>query len=213
MKRLSFLSVLFLAVFAGCTKDDGSIKIVEDVCTQMDDNAFASYCRSEFDTDKDGKVSMQEASVVEFIAIKEKGISSLKGLMYFFNLKSLDCSQNDLSSLDISGNVSLTSLNCNNNRLTSLDTSKNIQLQSLYVSDNDITSLDISNNKRLVYFKCNGNRLSTLDISMLQWLLCLSYTTSFGYQKDGTITITDTKKHWGVPPSDNEEAGIKWNWK
>lgn len=213
MKRLSFLSVLFLAVFAGCTKDDGSIKIVEDVCTQMDDNTFASYCRSEFDTDKDGKVSMQEASLVEYITIKEKGLSSLKGLQYFFNLKILDCSQNDLSSLDISGNVSLTNLNCSNNRLTALDPSKNIQLQSLSVSNNDITSLDVSNNRRLVYFSCGENRLSTLDISMLQWLQSLSYAYSFGYQKDGTITITDTKKHWGVPPSDDEEAGIKWNWK
>ena len=213
MKRFVYFSVLSLAVFAGCSKDQ-PFKTVEDVCGQMDDNTFASFCRTEFDTDKDGKVSMQEASVVEFIEIQKKGISSLKGLNYFINLKSLDCSQNELSSLDITGNRSLTALYCNKNKLKALDLSKNIHLVRLLADDNDILSLDVSNNRKLVSLTCKGNRLSSLDISMLHWLdnrQFFAYT--FGSQKDGTITITDSKKNWGVPPSDDEEAGIKWNWK
>ena len=212
MKRLIVFSMLSLAVFASCSKDN-SLKIVEDVCVQMKDDAFASYCRSEFDTDKDGKVSMKEASLAEIIDIKEKGISSLKGLNYFFNLKTLDCSQNDLSTLDISGNPSLNRLYCSKNKLKSLNLSKNTRLLYLSASDNDITSLDLSNNRKLSLLICSGNRLSSLDISMLHWLSRSYYVEMFGSQKEGTITITDSKKNWSSFPSDVEEAGIKWNWK
>lgn len=212
MKRLIVFSMLSLAVFASCSKDN-SLKIVEDVCDRMKDDAFASYCRSEFDTDKDGKVSMKEASLAEVIDIKEKGISSLKGLNYFINLKTLDCSQNDLSTLDISGNPSLNRLYCSKNRLKSLNLSKNTRLVYLSVSDNDIVSLDLSNNRKLAWLSCSGNRLSSLDISMLHWLSRTDYIYLFGSQKEGTITITDSKKNWNILPSDVEEAGIKWNWK
>lgn len=213
MKRFVFFSVLSLAVFASCSKDQ-PFKAVEDVCTKMDDNTFASYCRTEFDTDKDGKLSMQEASVVEVINVKGKGITSLKGLEYFINLKTLDCSENEISSLDISGNTSLTSLYCNQNKIKALDLSKNIRLQRLISYDNDIVSLDVSNNKNLVSISCRGNRLSSLDISMLHWLDRSLYVIALGLQKDGTtITITDLKENWGILPSDVEETGIKWNWK
>ena len=212
MKRLLVFSMLSLAVFASCSKDN-SLKIVEDVCDRMKDDAFASYCRSEFDTDKDGKVSMKEASVVEVIDIKEKGISSLKGLNYFINLKTLDCSQNDLSTLDISGNSSLSRLYCSENKLKSLNLSKNTRLVYLTASDNEIASLDLSNNRKLSLLSCSGNRLSSLDISMLYWLNRSDFANLFGSQKNGTITITDSKKNWDILPTDVEEAGIKWNWK
>jgi hypothetical protein len=85
MKRLIVFSMLSLAVFASCSKDN-SLKIVEDVCVQMKDDAFASYCRSEFDTDKDGKVSMKEASLAEIIDIKEKGNLILERTELFFSI-------------------------------------------------------------------------------------------------------------------------------
>ena len=212
MKRAVYFSFLSLAVLTACSKD--SLKEVDDVCTRMDDSTFAAYCRSNFDTDKDGKVSMQEASVVESIDLKEKGVSSLRGLEYFFNLKFLDCSQNNLSTLDISGNTSLISLDCSLNHLASLDLSKNTKLQRLLSADNEIASLDVSHNTNLTYLQCRSNRISTLDISTLYWLewLGVGMEYQFGFQKVGTITITDRKDRWATLPQDMEEEGIRWNW-
>lgn len=212
MKHAILFFFLSFAVLTACSKD--SLKEVDDVCTQMDDNTFMTYCRNNFDTDKDGKVSMQEASVVETIDLKGKGVSSLKGLAYFFNVKNLDCSQNELSTLDVSGNTKLIWLDCSLNHLSSLDLSKNVDLQRFLSSDNEIASLDVSHNTKLRYLQCRSNRISAIDISMLPWLEALAIFPEyqFGFQKVGTITITDRKDRWATLPQDVEEGDIHWNW-
>lgn len=215
MKRLFFLSILSLAVFSGCSKDK-PLEVVDDVCALMDDDAFVSYCLSSFDTDKDGILSMQEASVVERIFVEKKGISSLKGLPYFFNLKNLDCSQNNLSVLDISRNTRLVTLNCSLNALKSLDLSQNTKLQNLWCADNEFASLDVSHNTDLLYLQCRGNRITDLDISMLAWMKRLSggMGSLLGFQKDGaTISVTDLKANWGgnAPVEEDAESGnVRW---
>ena len=91
-------------------------------------------------------------------------IFDLTGIEAFINIDSLDCSNNELSSLDVSKNVKLVYLNCaaNNNvvngsPLTKLDVSKNINLKYLDCSDCYISSLDVSANPSLTYFDCRGN--------------------------------------------------------
>ena len=221
MKPLVFLSLLSLVVFAGCSKDK-PLKDVDDVCIQMDDSVFAAYCHSNFDTDQDGKVSMLEASWVENIVLKGKSVSSLKGLAYFINLKSLDCSQNNLSTLDISGNKSLTWLDCSLNALKTLDLSQNPDLLQLLANENELESLNLSANTKLTSLSCRKNRLSSLDISALPWVerSTFSLTYSFGFQKDDkAITITDQKDNWVNAPSAEtlnealKEGKILWTWK
>ena len=60
------------------------------------------------------------------------------------NVWGLDCSNNQLTGLDVSKNPSLTSLDCSNNQLTALDMSKNTALTWLSVSDNLFTSLALN---------------------------------------------------------------------
>ena len=222
MKPLVFLSLLSLAVFAGCSKDK-PLKDVDDVCAQMDDSVFAEYCHSNFDTDQDGKVSMLEASRVESISLKGKGVSSLNGLAYFINLSYLDCGQNNLSVLNISGNKSLTWLDCSLNALKTLDLSQNPDLLRLLANDNELETLNLSANTKLTSLGCRENRLSSLDISALPWLdrstFILLY--SVGFQKDDkVISITDQKDNWGKNAPSTEamnealkEGKIQWNWK
>ena len=191
MKPLVFLSLLSLAVFAGCSKDK-PLKDVDDVCTQMGDNTFAAYCRSNFDTDKDGKVSMLEASWVENIVLRGKGVSSLKGLAYFINLKTLDLSQNP----------DLLRLLANDNELETLNLSGNTNLVGFSCRENHLSSLDIST-------------LHWLERS------AFILTYSVGFQKgDRVITITDQKDNWGknAPSAETlnealKEGKILWTWK
>ena len=87
----------------------------------------------------------------------------------------LNCSENQLRSLDVSKNTALGSLYCSGNRLTSLDLSQNTNLKSLYCSENQLTSLDLSKNTKLNQLYCSGNRLTSLDVSKnteLGWLNC-----------------------------------------
>ena len=56
-------------------------------------------------------------------------------------------------------------LGCSNNLLTSLDVSNNTVLERLSCEDNQLSSLDVSNNTALSHLFCGQNQITTLDIS------------------------------------------------
>ena len=53
------------------------------------------------------------------------------------------------------------SLDCGNNQLTSLDVGKNMMLTDLDCSDNQLTNLEVSKNTALTYLDCANNQLSS----------------------------------------------------
>lgn len=136
-----------------------------DISTKMDDQVFKSYCLNEFDTNKDGKISIEEALLVSEIDVGGNEIQSLKGIEFFTSITSLSCGWNQLTSLDISKNTALAELYCSNNQLTSLDVSKNKKLERLDCEGNQITNLDVSNNSLLAALVCGNNQLTNLDVS------------------------------------------------
>ena len=80
-------------------------------------------------------------------------------------MTSLWCSNNQLTSLDVSKNTALNVLDCANNQLTSIDVSKNTALNVLYCANNQPTSLDVSKNTALTDLDCRNNQLTSLDVS------------------------------------------------
>ena len=133
MKKISILLFCTL-VFVGCEKDPAQTAI-DGVFAVMDDEGFKWYC-SRFDTNKDGKLSLEEASTVTTIDVSARDIKSLKGIEYFTALTELVCFNNNLSRIDLSKNRNLTYLWCHNNKLASLDISNNTALISLYCYGN-----------------------------------------------------------------------------
>ena len=81
------------------------------------------------------------------------------------DVTTLDCSNNQLTSLDVSGCTALAKLSCSRNQLTSLDVSKNTALTTLWCSDNQLTSLDVSKSPALTQLDCSSNQLTNLDVS------------------------------------------------
>jgi hypothetical protein len=77
----------------------------------------------------------------------------------------LNCSDNQLSSLDVSGKTALEILYCNNNQFINLIVSDNTLLRHFRCRNNQLSSLDISNNTALTDIDCGGNQLNSLDIS------------------------------------------------
>ena len=92
-------------------------------------------------------------------------LTSLQGIEYFESLTKLECSYNQLESLDVSANTALTELYCLYNQLTSLDVSANTALTELYCLSNQLTSLDVSANTALTVLDCSSNSLTSLDVS------------------------------------------------
>ena len=80
-------------------------------------------------------------------------------------LSILECSENQLTNLDLSSNAALSILVCFENQLTNLDLSSNTVLTTLYCGSNPLTGIDVSNNTALEYLRCENNQLASLDVS------------------------------------------------
>ena len=76
----------------------------------------------------------------------------------------LDCSDNQLTALNVSNCPLLEQLYGHNNRLATLDLSACASLKYIIFSYNELTKLDVSTCASLVSLDCSNNRLTTLNI-------------------------------------------------
>ncbi|UZR98764.1 MopE-related protein [Chondrinema litorale] len=117
-------------------------------------------------TDRDGEIQRFEAHAYEgTLDVSNKNISDLTGIEEFISIKRLYCSNNNLTSLDVTQNVKLLVLRCNNNFIETLDISQNIDLYSLDFSENKLTSLNASQNTQLTDIVSLSNELNSINIS------------------------------------------------
>jgi Leucine-rich repeat (LRR) protein/sugar lactone lactonase YvrE len=117
------------------------------------------------------------ASAMTYLDVNSQSITDLTGIEAFTGLTYLDCSNNQVTSLNVTANAALTDLQCNNNLLTGLDASANTQLQILYCYSNQLTELNVSANTVLADFQCYNNQLTSLNVSantVLTTLYCYS---------------------------------------
>ena len=132
------------------------------------DANFKAYLvgNTDINTNGDTEIHLSEASAFKVaIDCGDMNISNLTGIEAFTALTWLRCSNNQLTSLDVSANTDLTYLECEVNQLTRLYLSKNTALTTLHCSSNQITSLDVSQNTALTTLWCSENELSSLDVS------------------------------------------------
>ena len=85
-------------------------------------------------------------------------------LLKLTNLEKLYCSNNKLKIINLTGNNSLTTLFCENNEIENIDLSANTNLEMLIIRGNQLTSLDISGNARLTNLDCQSNSLNQLNL-------------------------------------------------
>lgn len=92
-------------------------------------------------------------------------------------LKELDYNQSNLKQpLLLEKLPSLEILNCSANQLKTINLKHSIRLQKLDVSDNQLKSLDVSNNLNLSEIRCIHNKLKRLDIhhnKLLKKVTCI----------------------------------------
>lgn len=116
-------------------------------------------------TSGDSEIQLSEATAYTgTLNVNSLSISDLTGIEAFTNLNRLYCGFNNLSSLDLSYNVSLTYVNCVSNSLTTLDVAECINLDTLYCQLNNLTCLDLHQNANLNAVNCNSNNLTALNI-------------------------------------------------
>lgn len=114
------------------------------------DPKFASFLKNkfgeEFDTEK-----------IKEIDCSSKNISDLSGIESFPNLEKLDCSMNELTSLNVRNNLKLKHLCCSGNQIKELNISMLSNLEELLCSVNQLENLDVSHNRNLKILYCSNN--------------------------------------------------------
>lgn len=137
-----------------------------DITDKFTDAAFLNAVRTILGKGTEEAIYKSDVEDITTLAVKNKDIYSLAGIEYFTELEQLDCSSNELTSLDVSENKKLKVLDCYANYFVSLDFSSNTELEILDVSyDMELIFLDISKNTALKVLECNYSSLQTLDIS------------------------------------------------
>jgi len=102
----------------------------------FNDAVFKSYCIQNFDSNKDGVVSIEEATLVKGINVEGLGIASLAGIESFTSLETLNFSNNSIREINLLNLKNLVSLDCSENQLSSIDIHANINLNQFNCTGN-----------------------------------------------------------------------------
>lgn len=161
-----------------------SLPINED---NFPDDNFRKYIKTHKAGGRD-VLTVEEQRNVTTIEINNKGVSDLKGIEAFPNLKELNCGNNSIQKLDLRQNPALEKLICNKNQLTQLDLSKNPQIYHLICSWNQLKQLDVSNLEDLVTLDCSHNDLEQLDVRNSRSLVALYCSSNRLTELDADVT-------------------------
>ena len=177
----------------------------------IEDAKFKAWLVAQYDKDDDGEISKGEAAKITRIENTTDEVTSLKGIEYFTELRTLiwkgsftwyneRVSNGKLTQVDLSGNPKLQELDLSNNQLTALDLSQNPQVQSLTLEGNQLSTLNLTGGSSLTSLVCSYNQLTSLDLSgfpSLTSLYCQSNqisTLNVSQNKQLTQLIVENNK-------------------
>ena len=100
----------------------------------------------------DGFVLNSSIDTLTSLIVPGCSIESLEGITAFQSLNYLDCSSNNIDTLDLSNNY-LNYLDCSDNQLIEIDVSNHLNLQTFKCSYNEFIQIDVTKNTSLLYFE------------------------------------------------------------
>jgi uncharacterized repeat protein (TIGR01451 family) len=174
MKKLFPLLLLFTGIVnaQNVTIPDANLKnaLVNVLCVDADNDYLPDF---DADSDNDGEISVSEAQSVVRLHITGQNISDLSGLEAFTNLTLLNCQNNQITGLDLTGFALLEWVEIDNNPITSLNTTGMMQLGFVGASrtaipafdftSNNVVTLRASNCPLLTSINGNGGHINFID--------------------------------------------------
>ena len=183
----------------------------------------------------------QSAEGIQYFAKSETGTWGMKVWVESDDLKTLDLSGMDVTSvkadghkletLNLAGCTKLTEVECQLNQLTTLNVEGCTKLEELKCYENQITALNLAQMQELRYLDCHENQLTGLNINSpalqkidcshnpLQWLFLPNIDYSInGYWTD--LDCSDTQlssldlrdnRYNSVDCSNSPILGIEWS--
>lgn len=140
------------------------------------------------DANGDGIITQQEVEDIRGLNLQSSEIQSLAGIEHFVDLRSLNCNQNFITTLDVTSLADLRELQCELNGMTTLNVAGLQDLRVINCSSNGLTVLNVTGLEYLESLTCNNNELTTLDLNSnirLSYLGCYSNNLETVFLKNG----------------------------
>lgn len=161
---LTFISVVSFAQIVVIPNANFKAKLLQ--ASPDNQIAFGGNSYITIDANNDGEIQVSEAIAVTELNVNYASINNLTGIEAFVNLRSLDCSQNSLFSLNTTPLTLLENLNCSvNNGITTLNISSNTNLKTLNADFCSLTALNLSNCPALLELSIRSCDLTALNLS------------------------------------------------
>ena len=143
------------------------------------DDHFREWVLWRYDFDRDGKLSLKEAALIETVELNTDETASVDGIQLFPSLKKLhaegtrinDSGLGQLTTVDVSGNPELRSLFVQHNQIDTLNLRSAVKLEIVDCAVNKLRSIDLSMQKRLYLLNVSYNQIKALDFSGLPLLV------------------------------------------
>lgn len=118
------------------------------------------------DINNNGEIEVSEISNIAHINVSNSNISDLSGIENFTNLYFLDCSYNNLTTLNLIGLTQLVGFNVSHNMISNFQFNSNNLNDQVNLSHNNLSNFTLTPNLNSAYgIYLNHNNLSTLSFS------------------------------------------------
>ena len=117
------------------------------------------------DSNLNGEIEVSEAQQVGGLNINNSSINSIDGISNFTGLFQFYFENNQITSIDVSLNTSLRVLNCSYNQLYSLNVQQNQALTELICNNNNIGDINLTLNPNLSVLICSYNNINSINLS------------------------------------------------
>lgn len=131
-----------------------------------DDNFEQAIIDLGYDDVLDDYVLTEAIDTILSMQLDFLGIDDLTGIEDFSSLEGLDCSNNNITTLDFSANPMLLYLICSMNNLVSLDVTECTSLIRIWAGENELDEIDLTNCPLLEIVDLRDNNLTEIDLSM-----------------------------------------------
>lgn len=133
------------------------------------------------DVNGNNEIEVSEALSVIDLYIDNRSIVSLEGIQYFTNLSLLDCSYNQIVSLDLIQNVNLQDIFGRNNVISNVIFPNFVNPVHINLSNNQLSQINLGTINQLVYLFLNNNNLTNLSFN----------NPNYTYLVDGVMDLSN----------------------
>ena len=177
MKKLLLILLSISILLINCKEEDELeyINPPPSIYTYVpDDNFEIALINLGVDNTLNDTVLTAAIDTIKELNLYNRYISDLSGIENFAALTYLNCSENQLTSLDISKNTALSSLSCFGNQLSNINVNGATALSSLNCYNNQLLSLNVNGATALSSLNCDFNQLTNINVSGATNLINLS---------------------------------------